>query len=137
MKPTIDGDCVIQTVRYKNKRKEYEWNELIEEIANQIDILTIFGRNIVISHVILPEDLDKYIEIFESRHLQYKFILLKPEYQTAVERCQTRTCHATVTPEQWIKHFYDLLEFDDRVAVVNNTVMTAEETAEYILKTQT
>lgn len=130
----IDGDCVIQTVRHKNKRKEYEWNELIEEIANQIDVLALFGSNIVISHVILPEDLDRYIEIFESRNLQYKFILLKPEYQTAVERCQKRTCHATVTPEQWIKHFYDLLEFDDRITVVDNTLLTAEETVEYILK---
>jgi gluconate kinase len=84
--------------------------------------------------VVLPEDLNKYIDIFEERNLNYKFFLLKPEYQTAVERCQTRTCHASITPDDWIKHFYDSLNFDDRVIVVDNTNMEAEETAEYILK---
>jgi chloramphenicol 3-O-phosphotransferase len=130
----IDGDCVIQTVRHKTGKKQYEWGELIDEIAREIDLLSLFGENIVLSHVILPEDLVKYIEIFESRNMQYKFFLLKPDYQTAVERCQTRTCHTSVTPEYWIKHFYDLLVFDDRVLNVDNTNMKPEETANYILE---
>ena len=130
----IDGDCVIQSVRHKTGRKQYDWNELIEEIAFEIDVLSMFGENIVLSHVILPEDLGKYIEIFESRNMNYGFFLLKPEYQTAVERCQSRTCHETVTPEYWIKHFYELLNFDDRVTVIDNTSMSAEETCDVIFQ---
>jgi len=130
----IDGDCAIQTLRHKKDTKQYEWNELIEEIACEIDILSLFSENTVLSHVVLPEDLEKFIEMFKARKLQYKFILLKPEYQTAVERCGARTCHETVTPEQWIKHFYDVLVFDDRFDIVDNTNMTPQETAEYILK---
>lgn len=130
----IDGDCAIQTVRHKKGTKQYEWDELISEISCEIDILSLLGGNIVLSHIVMPEDMDKYIEMFESRNLKYKFFLLKPEYHTAVNRCQSRTCHTSVTPEYWIKHFYDLLNFDDRVAVVDNTHMTAEETAEFILK---
>lgn len=130
----IDGDCAIQTVRHKTGRKQYQWGELIDEIACEIDILSMFGKDIVLSHVILPDDLEKYIEIFKSRNLEYMFFLLKPEYETAVERCLLRTCHTSVTPEYWIKHFYELLNFDDRVCVVDNTNMSAEKTAEYILE---
>lgn len=130
----IDGDCAIQTLRHKKGTKQYEWSELINEIVCEIDILSLFSENIVLSHVVLPEDFDKFIEMFEIRNLKYKFILLKPEFQIAVERCQTRTCHETVTPEQWIKHFYDVLVFDDRFDIVDNTNLTAEETVEYILK---
>ena len=130
----IDGDCVIQVVRHKTGRKQYEWGDLINEIADGIDILSMFGENIVLSHIILPEDLDKYIAMFESRNLKYKFFLLKPDYQTAVERCRSRTCHTSVTPEHWIKHFYDLLDFLGEFILVDNTNMTAEETAEYIFK---
>ena len=82
----------------------------------------------------MPEDMDKYKKIFESRKLKYSFFLLKPDYQTAVNRCQSRTCHTSVTPEQWIKHFYDELVFDGSVITVDNSNMTAIETAEYILE---
>ena len=75
-----------------------------------------------------------FIELFESRNIKYKLILLKPEYQTAIERCQIRTCHTGITPERWIKHFYDILVFDDdRFDIVNNSDMTAQDTAEIIL----
>lgn len=131
----IDGDCAIQAVRHKKGIKQYEWNELISEITSEIDILSLFGDDIVLSHVVLPEDLEKYIEIFKSRNLKYKFILLKPTYQTAVERCRTRTCHASITPEVWIKHFYDILVFDnDRIDILDNTNLTAHETVEAILR---
>lgn len=130
----IDGDCVIQSVRHKKGIKQYQWDELINEIAYEIDILSLFGESFVLSHMILPGDLEKFIEIFKARNLRYKFILLKPEYQTAVARCQTRTCHTSITPEEWIKHFYDLLVYDnDNVDIVDNTNMTAYETAEAIL----
>jgi gluconate kinase len=130
----IDGDCAIQTVRHKTGKKQYEWNELIDEIAYEIDVLSMYSKNIVLSHIILPDDLVKYTDIFESRNMKYSFFLLKPEYQAAVERCQSRTCHANATPEYWIKHFYELLNFDDGVTVVDNTNMTVGETVEYILR---
>jgi len=125
----IDGDCAIQSLRHKRGTKQYEWNELIDEIAREIELLTYFNSNIVLSHVVLPEDVEKYTQIFALYGLQYKFILLKPDYQAAVERCQSRTVHDSVTPEKWIRHFYDLLVFDEHVAdLVDNTNKSIEET---------
>lgn len=130
----VDGDCVIQSVKHKKGTKQVDFNEMADEIASEIDILSMFGDNLVLSTVILPEDLDKYIGVFQSRNLKYRLFLLKPEYQTAVERCQSRTCHASVTPEYWIKYFYEMLNFDDRMIVVDNTYLTPEETAEHVLQ---
>lgn len=131
---TIDGDCAMQSLRHKKGTKQYEWNELINEIACEIDILSLFCKNIVLSHIVLREDYKKFIELFESLNIKYKLILLKPEYQTAVERCQVRTCHTSITPEKWIKHFYDILVFDDdRFKIVDTSDMTAQDTAETIL----
>ncbi|MHC1696206.1 MAG: hypothetical protein AB9835_13245 [Eubacteriales bacterium] len=131
---TIDGDCVIQSVRHKKGVKQYNWDELINEIACEIDILSLYSDKIVLSHIVLSEDISKYIDIFELRHMDYKFILLKPEYKTAMERCRTRTCHTSVTPEEWIKHFYEVLTFDDeRVNTIDNTYKTPKECADIIL----
>ena len=129
----IDGDCVIQVVKHKKRTAQWDFNEIAAEIANEIDILSMFGDDFVLATVILPEDLDNYIEIFQSRNLEYQLFLLKPDYRTAVQRCQSRTCHASVTPEYWIRHFYEKLSFDDRVIVVDNTSLTPEETAACIL----
>jgi cytidylate kinase len=130
----IDGDCVIQVVKHKKKTTQVDFNEMADEIAIEIDILSMFGDGFVLSTVILPEDLDKYINIFQSRNLKYRLFLLKPEYHTAVERCQTRTCHTSVTPEYWIKYFYDMLNFDDSVIVVDNNNLTPEESAAHVLR---
>ncbi len=130
----IDGDCVIQSVKHKKGTTQWDFHEIAAEIAIEIDILSMFGDDFVLSTVILPEDLDKYIETFQSRNLKYRLFLLKPKYQTAVERCRTRTCHASVTPEYWIKHFYEMLKFDDRVIVVDSTNQTPEETAAFVLQ---
>ena len=125
----IDGDCAIQSLRYKKGVKQYEWNELIDEIAHEISLLTYFNENIVLAHIILPEDVEKYMRFFSMYGLQYKFILLKPDYQTAVERCQSRTAHDSVTPEKWIRHFYDLLVFDEHTTdLIDNTAKSIEET---------
>lgn len=130
----IDGDCAIQSLRHKKGTKQYEWIELINEIASEIDLLSLFSNNIVLSHIVLPEDVIRLIELFKTRNLMYKFILLKPQYQTAVDRCQLRTCHTSITPEKWIKYFYDILDFDDTLFdIVDNSRMTAQTTAETIL----
>ncbi len=130
----IDGDCAIQSLRHKKGTKQYEWKELINEIACEIDILSLFSNNIVLSHIVLPEDIIKFVEIFNTRNIEYKFILLKPKYQTAVERCQLRNCHTNITPEKWIKHFYDILVFDDILFdIVDNSDMSPQDTTEAIL----
>lgn len=130
----IDGDCAIQSLRHKKGTKQYEWNELISEIAFEIDVLSFFCKNIVLSHIVLAEDYKRYIELFESHNIKYKMILLKPEYQTAVERCKTRICHDNITPEKWIRHFYDILDFNDgEFDIIDNSNMTAQETSEIIL----
>ena len=129
----IDGDCVIQTVKHKKRVEQVTFSEMADETAVEIDILSMFGDDFVLATVILPEDLDKYIEIFQSRNLEYRLFLLKPDYRTTVQRCQSRTCHGSVTPEYWIRHFYEKLSFDDRVIVVDNTRLTPEETAAYVL----
>jgi len=129
----IDGDCVIQSIKHKKRKKQVDLSEMADEIASEIDVLSMFGDNLVLSTVIRPEDLDRYIGIFQSRNMKYRLFLLKPEYQTAVERCQSRTCHPRVTPEYWIKYFYEMLDFDDRVIIVDNTNLTQEETAVQVL----
>lgn len=130
----IDGDCAIQSLRHKKRTKHYEWNELIDEIACEIDILSVFCKDIVLSHIILPDDVSKYIDMFQIRNMRYKLFLLKPSYQTAVLRCQKRTCHTSITPEKWVKHFYDLLVFDDDSFItVDNTYINSQVTAEAIL----
>jgi predicted ABC-type ATPase len=130
----IDGDCVIQTAKHKKGVEQVNFSEMADETAVEIDILSIFGDDFVLATVILPEDLDKYIEIFQSRNLEYRLFLLKPDYRTAVQRCQSRTCHGSVTPEYWIRHFYEKLSFNDRVIVVDNTSLTPEEAVAYVLK---
>lgn len=130
----IDGDCAIQSIRHRKGIKHYEWNELIQEIAQEIDILSLFGNKFVISHIVLPEDLEKYIELFKSRNLKYKLVLLKPELENAIERCQMRTCHENITPKKWIKHFHDTLVFvGDEFVTIDNTCLTEDETVDIIL----
>jgi len=132
----IDGDCVLQVAKHKSQQAQvhFQSQDVFDEIAKEIDILSIFGGNFVLAHVLMPEDMEKYIEIFKARNLNYHFFLLKPSYQTAVARCNTRPCHTSITPEYWIKHFYDALVFDSTVDIVDNTNQTAEQTADCILR---
>lgn len=130
----IDGDCAIQSLRHKKGTKDYEWNELIDEILSEIDIASLFGNNVVISHILLEEDYSKYIDFFRSRNIKYRLFLFKPDYELVVQRCQARTCHTSITPEKWIKHFYDKLDFfDERHVVIDNSVISENQTIERIL----
>lgn len=119
----IDSDCVMQVVKHKlgAKKVAFDSDEFFEEISKEIDILLLFGKDIVFANVVLPADVDKYKQLFESKGLDYKIILLKPDYETAVQRCQTRTCHAKITPDEWIRYFYDRLYATDGVIELNNT----------------
>lgn len=131
----IDGDCVMQVVKYKlnSANADFNSNEVISEIMYEIEILSLFSKNIVVSHIILPEDINRYITLFESNKIRYKFVLLKPYFDTALSRCQTRNCHNHITPEYWIRYFYDRLIFSDGMSVVDNTDLTIHETVNQIL----
>jgi len=94
----------------------------------------MYSENIVLATIIHPEDIDQYKKMFEDRNLNYRFVLLKPRYEVLLQRCRERTCHKNVTPEYWINYFYKLLNFEDEVKVVDNTDMTAEETAAFIMQ---
>src|SRR5665647_2005856 len=49
----IDGDCVIQTVKYKKNKKQVDFNEMLDEIACEIDTLSMFGENFVLAHIVM------------------------------------------------------------------------------------
>ena len=129
----IDGDCVMQVVKHKYgiQQVAFDSNEMLEEIGQEIDILSAYGRDIVLSHVIMPADIDKYKSLFESKGMDYRIILLRPNYETAVQRTKTRTCHRSITPEEWVRYFYDKLVFDN-MEVLDNSDMTVAQAAQAI-----
>ena len=133
----IDGDCAMQSAKHRRGGRKVEFNsaEMLEEIGREIDLLSLYGKKMVLSHIVLPEDVDSYQKIFDERNLRYCFVLLKPEYDAAVQRCQTRTCHNNITPEFWVRHFYDALRFaDGQVITIDNTELSAEQTAAAALR---
>ena len=131
----IDGDRVMQVVRHKlGVNIDYDSNEVFEEISNEIDILSAIGNNIVLTHVVLPDDIQKYKDMFETKGMIYRVILLSPRYEIAVARTQTRTCFRTVTPEEYVRYFYDKLVFDDcNAEIFDNSDITVEQSVLKIL----
>lgn len=138
---TIDGDCVNQSVKHKienqdpdfKSKVQFNSDETLAEIASEIDYTSLYSKKLVLSQVILPQDIDRYIKIFTERKLEYYFFLLRPTYEEAVARCQNRTCHKTITPESYVRHYYDKLVFDKGVTVIDNTKLTVDETIQTIL----
>ena len=137
----IDGDCVNQSVKRKigtqapdwRSKVEFNSDETLSEIAAEIDYISLFSSKIVLSMIILPQDIYRYISIFNERNLDYNFYLLKPVYEEAVVRCQSRTCHKTITPENYIKYYYDKLVFSEGITVVDNSSLSIDETIQKIL----
>jgi len=137
----IDGDCVMQVVKYKygTNKIEYNSSEMYEEIAKELDVLIGLQKNIVISNVITFKDIDIYRKIFTERDLNYKIFLLQPSYTVAVARSKTRTCHTSITPEEWVEYFYDELsvfieEPSEDVIVFDNSTYSLEESVDMILQ---
>jgi len=130
----IDMDCVMQVVVHKLGHKPpNNADEMVTEVATQIDILATIGRKIVICAVVEPKDMHKYVDVFNSKGAEHTIVLLKPRYEVAIRRTQTRTCFANVTPEEWVRYFYDRLMFDD-VCTLDNSDMTVEQAAVAILQ---
>jgi len=130
----IDGDNAMRVVESKlgGRRVGFESPEFLGEISKEIDILSAVGRKIVISTVV-EKEIQQYKDIFESKGMDYRIILLKPRYETAVKRTQTRTCFTSVTPEEWVRHFYDALD-SDGVDVFDNSDLSVEQSAVEILR---
>ncbi len=137
----IDGDCVMNVIRHKTGVKKVDFNgpAMLAEIACEIDILLALGKDIVLSQVIIPSDLPAYRELFQSRRLNYTIFVLQPDYQSAVARSQTRTCFNHVTPEIWVRHFYDLLSDMPHqdchdIVMFDNSKLSVAQSVESILR---
>jgi len=130
----IDMDCVMQVVQHKlGIRPSNNAPEMVAEAAKEIDILAAVGDKIVVCAAVEPKDIQKFKDVFESKGMDYRIILLKPRYEVAVKRTQTRTCFGSVTPEEWVRHFYDRLEFGD-IEPFDNSDLTIEQSAVAILQ---
>jgi gluconate kinase len=133
----IDGDCVLQAAKHKRSGEKIAYNseEALAEIAQEITVLAAFGDKIILSHIILPEDWPGYIALLTRLKLRFRHILLKPVIETAISRCNARTCHQSVTPEYWIRYFHDRLLYEGRsdVTVIDNTDLSVAETIRKML----
>ena len=135
----IDGDCMLQVLRHRlgSNKIDYNSDKALDEIGREIDILAAFGYMIVLSHIILPEDWHRYKAIFEERELRYRHFLLKPDIDTVISRCNTRTCHKSVTPEYWIRYFHERLLYGEGadITVIDNTNLSINATVMRIMET--
>jgi len=130
----IDGDCVAESVKYRKNGIYPNFGDMVDEFALEIDIISMYSDNIVFSHVIDPSSIDSWINIVESRNLTYTVFLLKPDLEIAVERNRERTSRVNIIPDWRVENLYKKMIFDKRVITVNNSNITPEETAEYILR---
>jgi hypothetical protein len=73
----IDGDCMLQVLRYRlgGRKAEYNSDGALGEIGREIDILAALGYPIVLSHIILPEDWHRYEAMLSKRKVKYSHIL--------------------------------------------------------------
>lgn len=135
----IDGNNVMDVIRHKSgvARVAFNGTELLKEIEDEIDMLLALQQDIVLAHVIIPDDLPRYRRMFRSRGLHYKLCVLQPEYAAAVTRSRTRTSFQTLTDETWVRHFHQAMmgfQPDEDVLIFVNTACSAEESAEKILR---
>ena len=135
----IDGNCVSDVIRHKYGITRFVFNgiEMLREIEHEIDILLSLKQNIVLSHIITPSDLPAYREMFHSRGLNHIVFVLQPRYPIAVMRSRERNVFQTITGEEWVKHFHDVMnDFmpGDDVVILDNSELDAEACVEKILQ---
>ena len=132
----IDHDCLIDLASHRHDRKvEFNDPEVLAEVEGNLDILTTFDTDIVLSLIILPDELGTYRRMLQMRKLNYTIFFLCPDYDTLLQRTKTRTCFRSVTEEKWVRHFYDQtapfrnIEADDLV-LLDNTDMTVDQSVD-------
>lgn len=64
---------------------------------------------------------------------------MQPKYTSAITRTKTRTCHKSITPEEWVKYFYDELnafrnQNNEDVIIFDNSDYSVEKSADKILQ---
>jgi len=134
----IDSDCVVQTVKHRlslEKPPSHDSPEVLAEIEYEIAFIRALGYDIAFAHVVTPDMLPSFADMFSRLSLDWRHILLRPDYGTALARSKTRTCHKSVTPEEWVRYFYDKLIFDEREAIVfDNSPYTTEQSVRKIIE---
>jgi hypothetical protein len=131
----------MNVIRHKTGVKKVDFNgpAMLTEIALEIDILLALGKDIALSHVIVPGDLPAYRQMFNARRLSYLIFVLQPDLQSAVARSQSRTCFNHVTPEVWVTYFHDLLKtmpYQDchDIVMFDNSQLSVAQSVESILR---
>jgi shikimate kinase len=137
----IDHDCIIDLLKHKYPNQKLEFNspEAVQEIENNVDILLSFGKDIVLSLVIFPDELDIYRTMFQKRNLNYKIFYLCPDYATLLQRTKTRTCFGSITPEKWVLEFYQKMKpyediSSDDFLKVDNSSMSLESSVGHMIR---
>lgn len=137
----IDGDSAMNVVKHKLGLDKLEFNgtEVFDEIVHQIDILLALQKDIVLSHVIMPGDIERYRKVMQKRNVSYMFFLLQPDYSSALARSKARTCFPNVTPEEWVRYFYDELSIllqhkHTDVVIFDNSRYSVIESADKIIQ---
>lgn len=133
----IDGDCAMQVVRHKQGVRKVHEEALFAEILLEARLFMSLGQDVVIAHVVMPADLPRYREALAALGYRVTVVMLRPSLETALARCQTRTCHTSVTPPYWVQHFHEALRTDGAAAGVHvhdNAGETVRETADAVWK---
>jgi predicted kinase len=133
----IDGNGVQDVLRSRGgPPPDFNGPAMLDEIAREIDVLLSLGQDIVLAHVILPEDLPRYRAIFRARELRFLIVVLDPPYATALRRCSMRTSFRSVTPEAWVERFHEAarrFEAADDLLVLDNSVGAVEDAVRAIM----
>lgn len=136
----VDLDCVIQSVKRRKQLEKVSSNsaEVFDEVAWELEFLQSFGFDVALATVVETGGLPLYAELFDRMGFDWRMALLKPDIETAIARCETRTCHVHKTPEKWVRYFYDLLEFPpsvnaEKAVTLDNSKEDAAATADRII----
>lgn len=128
----LDGDQLIKDLGLTSK----SWNQIHEEIFKR-SISLHWQKNVVISHVVLPDTFERYIDHFNKHSIEFKIVVLKPQIETLLARNTIRTSHPKPTPIEYIHYFdekYNKQEDQSsNLLIMDNTDQTPESTAELVV----
>ncbi len=133
----IDADVIIKELNEKTaKRIEYNSDEIYSVFLDQIDKYLSAKRNIVLSCVFTYEDYARFSGILAEKDIDFLFIILFPEPDTAIQRTKTKTCFNSITPEYWVRYFHDKMKAFSRknedFFIIDNTDQSIDDTIHQI-----
>jgi hypothetical protein len=127
----VDGDWIWQ--RAKQDDPNTQPDDIHDKLALLAASLVHLGWGVALAHIILPDHLGVYDRIFRSSGVEYRNVILMPEYATLLSRNEARKCWPKTTPVYWVDKFYnEFLLSSDRCGrfFYDNTHETEAETAE-------